>query len=244
MSSDRPLILSVDTSTSASSVALTAGGIQDGELVASVSLNGKITHSRRLLASIDWLLSESGVEICDVDGIGVGLGPGSFTGLRIGMATVKGLAMAAVKPLLGVATLDALALNCSTEKRVCVVLDARKKEVYTAWYQTDASGVMRRQTEIRAVAPDKLAAEIKEPVVMVGDGLLTYGEMFRDELGEWLTCAPVSLHYPSAVAIGLLSAEKFVRGDVLDLDSAAPRYVRASDAELSLGKKRNREDDS
>ena len=238
MSNDRPLILSVDTSTAASSAALSTGDVLDGQLIASVCLNGKITHSRRLLTSIDWLLTESAVTIGDVDAIGVGVGPGSFTGLRIGMATVKGLAMAAGKPLLGVNTLDALAVNCSSEKRVCVVLDARKKEVYTAWYIADPSGVMRRQSEIRALAPEQLAAEINEPVLMVGDGLITYGEVFREQLGQWLTCAPVSLYYPSAAAVGFLSAEKFLTNDVLDLDSAAPCYVRASDAELSLTKKK------
>ncbi len=238
MSSDHPLILSVDTSTSASSAALTAGHVHDGELIASVSLNGKITHSRRLLASIDWLLSESTVDICDVDAIAVGMGPGSFTGLRIGMATVKGLAMAAGKPLLGVPTLDALAVNCSSKQDVCVVLDARKKEVYTAWYKADSSGVQRRQSEIRALAPELLAAEIQQPVLMVGDGLITYGDVFREQLGKQLTVAPLSLHYPSAAAVGFLCAEKFINTDVLDLDTAAPCYVRASDAELSLVKKK------
>lgn len=238
MSDKRHLLLSIDTSTSASSVSLTAGDVYKGELLASLVLNSKITHSRRLLTSIEWIFAESELSIDDIDGIAVGLGPGSFTGLRIAMATVKGLAMAAGKPLLGVSTLDALAFNCSGEKPVCAVLDARKKEVYTAWYEKDEFGIMRRQGDIRAIRPEQLASEITDPVLMVGDGMFTYGNMFREKLGTLLTIAPLPLHYPTAAAIGFLCAEKLKNGDVLDLDSVAPLYVRASDAELSLVRKK------
>ncbi|MBU1231754.1 MAG: tRNA (adenosine(37)-N6)-threonylcarbamoyltransferase complex dimerization subunit type 1 TsaB [Proteobacteria bacterium] len=237
MSSERPLILAVDTATSCTSVALTAGDVHSGELLASIILNSKVTHSRRLLSALDWLLIESDVSLSDVDGLAVGLGPGSFTGLRIAMATVKGLAVATGKPLLGVSTLDALALRCTGEKRVCAVLDARKKEVYTAWYCHDEQGVLRRQGGIRALAPELLTEEIKEPVLMVGDGLFAYGPFFKERLGPLLSMAPLPLHYPSASSIGFLCCEQLLRGEIMDLDSAVPLYVRASDAELSLIRK-------
>ncbi len=237
MSTERPLILAVDTATSCSSVALTAGDVHSGELLASLTLNSQVTHSRRLLTALDWLLSESNVSFAELDGLAVGLGPGSFTGLRIGMATVKGLAMATGKPLLGVSTLDALALRCSGEKPVYALLDARKKEVYTAFYRQDGQGVLRRQGKIQALSPEQLAEEISEPIMMVGDGLFAYGHFFQERLGALLTLAPLPLHYPSADAIGFLCCEQLQKGEVMDLDSGVPLYVRASDAELSLVRK-------
>lgn len=237
MSNERPIILAVDTATSCTSVALTAGDVHAGELLATLTLNSKVTHSRRLLSALNWLLLESDVSLTEVDGLAVGLGPGSFTGLRISMATVKGLAMATGKPLLGVSTLDALALRCTGAEPVCALLDARKKEVYTAWYGQDEKGVQRRKGNIRALAPELLVEEIKESTLMVGDGLLAYGPFFQERLGSLLAMAPLPLHYPSAASLGFLSCEQLVKGEIMDLDSAVPLYVRASDAELSLKRK-------
>ncbi len=246
MSKSCPLLLALDTATSCSSVALTCGDVHDGELVASLNLNSKLTHSRRLLTGIDWLLGENRVAISDIDGLAVGLGPGSFTGLRIGMATVKGLATAMDKPLLGVSTLDALALCCLGDKPLCVLLDARKKEVYRRWYQPDAKGVYRCQGSIQALSPEELASEVCEPVLIMGDGLFSYGKIFKKISGNFVTTAPLPLNYPSAAAVGFLCCEQLSKGDFMDLESAVPLYIRASDAELSLVKKnnRNRTDDT
>lgn len=234
MSSENPLILAVDTATSCSTVALTTGDIHDGELLATLTLNSKITHSRRLLTGIDWLLSENNIACNDIDGLAVGLGPGSFTGLRIAMATMKGMVTAMHKPLLGCSTLDGVALNCSGDKPLCVLLDARKKEVYRRWYIKDTQDLYRPQGSIKALAPTALLEEITGPVLMAGDGLFAYGEFLKENLAEQLTIAPLPLHYPSATAIGFLCCEQLKQGDIMDLDSASPLYVRASDAELSL----------
>ena len=150
------------------------------------------------------------------------------------MATAKGLAATAGIPLLGISTLDALAGNCMTPRLICAALDARKKEVYVAFYRCDGMGVARRIGEIRAVDPLKLADEIHEPVLIVGDGVLVYGDHWKKELGEKVEFAPPALHYPSAAAIGLLGGEDLQNDRVLDLAAAVPLYVRASDAELSL----------
>ena len=241
MSRSRPLILALDTATACSSVALTYGDVHDGELVASLNMNSKLTHSRRLLTGIDWLLGENRIDIEGIDGLAVGLGPGSFTGLRIGMATVKGLATAMDKPLLGVSTLDALALCCPGDKPLCVLLDARKKQVYRRWYLPDARGVYRRHGNIQALSPDELASEILEPVLMVGDGLFPYGEVFNNIPGNFVTKAPLPLNYPSAAAIGFLCCEQLNKGDAMDLETAVPMYIRASDAELSLVNKEQQE---
>ena len=239
MSRQLPLVLALDTATTCCAVALTQGLGEEGRVLASLSLNSRITHSRRLLTAVDWLMKESAVDWDDLTGVAVGLGPGSFTGLRIGLATAKGMAVAAGLPLSGVPTLDALAWNCFGERPVCAVLDARKKEVYCGWYLPDDTGRPRRQGELRALAPEALAAEIKEPALFVGDGLVTYGELWRGLLGERFSQAAPTLNDPPAAAIGLLTAEQLVAGPHLVPAAVAPCYVRASDAELSLGAKQS-----
>jgi len=234
VSTERPLILAIDTATPCSSVALTIGDMHGGELVAELRLNGKVTHSRRLLSAVDWLLKQDSVSFADIDGLAIGLGPGSFTGLRIGMATVKGLATAMDKPLLGVSTLDGVALGCSGDKPLCVLLDARKKELYRRWYAPDEQGLYRSSGSIKALSPEELVAEVTEETLLAGDGLVSYGDFLRDRLGRQVRMAPRLLYYPSAAALGFLGCEQLKRGETLDVESAVPLYVRASDAELSL----------
>jgi tRNA threonylcarbamoyladenosine biosynthesis protein TsaB len=234
----KPLILALDTATDSCALALTAGTFAGGVILASLSLNSNITHSRRLLTAIDWLLAETKVEWPMIDGIAVGLGPGSFTGLRIGMATAKGLAAAAGIPLLGISTLDVLAANCMTPRLICAALDARKKEIYVAFYRYEAPGVTRRISEIRALDPFKLADEIREPVMIVGDGVTAYGEHWKKALGDRLELAPSPLYTPSAATLGLLGGEDLLADRILDLAAAVPLYIRASDAELSLEMKK------
>jgi tRNA threonylcarbamoyladenosine biosynthesis protein TsaB len=183
---------------------------------------------------IERLLHETAVTWPMLDGIAVSIGPGSFTGLRIGMATAKGLACAAEKPLLGVSTLAGLASVCSTTKLICAVLDARKKEVYSAFFRRDEDGQIRQTAKISVISPEHLAERIEEPVYMIGDAVATYGEYWREAVGNLLEFAPSQLHPPSAASLGLLAAEQLQAGKILDIGSACPSYVRASDAELGL----------
>lgn len=238
MECDHPVILAIDTATPATSLAITRGTIKDGEVLASLGLSSNVTHSRRLLASIDWLMAEVDINWTDLDGIGVSLGPGSFTGLRIGMATAKGLAMAAGLRLIGVSTLDSLAAKCVSRRLICSVLDARKKEVYAGFYRIGHDGKMANLGAIVAKSPQDLAVQIDEPVLMVGDGAVLYRELFQELIGENLQLAPATLNEPCATSLGLLSGELCIRGEVLDIDTAVPLYVRSSDAELNLKKKK------
>ena len=233
-----PLILSMDTATPCSAVALTSGTRKDGRVLASLSLTGNVTHSRRLLKAIDYLLLEAAIDWPEIAGIGVSLGPGSFTGLRIGMATAKGLATAAGKALFGISSLDSLAAKCSTSRLICVVIDARKKEVYTAFYRCNREGFAERISVMSVVAPEKLAAVITEPVVMIGDGVPVYGELFKKMLGEMVDFAPAMLHELSAASLGMLAGEKLLTGDALNVAEAVPLYIRSSDAELNLAQKK------
>jgi tRNA threonylcarbamoyladenosine biosynthesis protein TsaB len=240
MECKQSLILSMDTATPCSAVALTFGTRKGGRVLAALSLTGNVTHSRRLFTAIDYLMKETEVDWPSIAGIGVSLGPGSFTGLRIGMATAKGLAAAAGKVLLGVSTLDSLAAKCTTPRLICSVLDARKKEVYAAFYRCNAYGLSERVGDMTVMAPEKLAAAIAEPVVMVGDGAMVYGELFKRLLGEKVIFAPSQLHEPSASSLGLLAGEMLASGQHLDVAAAVPVYIRSSDAELNLLQKKNR----
>ncbi|MGW8194027.1 MAG: tRNA (adenosine(37)-N6)-threonylcarbamoyltransferase complex dimerization subunit type 1 TsaB [Desulforhopalus sp.] len=229
----------MDTATVCSTVAITAGTREDGVVVASVCLTGKVTHSRRLIRAIDLLSREAAIDMQEIAGIAVSLGPGSFTGLRIGMATAKGLAAATGKPLFGVSTLDTLAGQCTESSRlICSVLDARKKEVYSAFYRCNAEGIAQRVGEMAVMGPDRLAAAIEEPVLMVGDGAAAYRDLFTRLLGKQVHFAPSHLHTPSAATLGMIAAEKFIADDSLDIAEAVPIYIRSSDAELNLLKKR------
>ncbi len=240
MSVNQKYILAIDTATPCSTVALTNGTRNDGSVIAMLSLSSNVTHSRRLLTSIDHLLSDTGIAKDDISGYAVGLGPGSFTGLRIGMATAKGLAAASGVPLYGVSTLDIIAANCSDTRLICSVLDARKKEVYASFYRCDVAGRPHRVSDIIAVSPEMLADCIEEPVLMVGDGLSVYGELWRSALGDKITIAPAQLWSPSAATLGLLAGEDALAGTSLDVASAVPLYVRASDAELNLQMKQQK----
>lgn len=238
MESVQPVILAIDTATPATSLALTRGTRDEGVVLASLGLSSNVTHSRRLLTSIDWLMAEVDVCWADINAIGVSLGPGSFTGLRIGMATAKGLAMASGLKLIGVSTLDALAAKCVTRRLICSVLDARKKEVYAAFYRMSDFGTVEKVSEIVALSPQDLALQVSEPVVMIGDGAVVYKELFQEMLGDKLEIVAAHLNEPSATSLGMLSGEQFLNGLSLDTDTAVPLYVRTSDAELNLKKKK------
>ena len=235
MSKEYPVILALDTSTPVASVALTRGTRWDGEVLAEFSCTSRVSHSSRLLLMIEAVLREAGVERQMLGGIAVGLGPGSFTGLRIAMATAKGLVAASGLPLYGCSGLDCLAASCQSERLVCAVLDARQKEVYGALYRHDGRGDMQCSCRPQALSPQALAGMIDEPVLLVGDAVPVYGALWRQQLGGLFQAAPAFLRAPSAAVLGLLAGEAHANGQTLDVASATPLYVRASDAELNLG---------
>jgi len=229
---DSTLILAFDTATPHCSIALTSGSVVNGEVVASFSLGSGVTHSRRLLGSIEQLMQQASLTLAEVSGIAVGLGPGSFTGLRIGMATAKGLAHGAHKVLIGISSLDAIAATIRDERLICVLLDARKKEVYGRFYRLHDDGIVRPCSEQVVLPPEKIAEQIEEPVVMAGDGVDVYSDVLKEILGKKM--AQTDVRYPPAEMVGLLAGEKYRNNSFLDIAAAEPTYVRASDAELSL----------
>ena len=226
-----PVILAIETSGNCGSVALFSETRCTGE----ISLSSKTTHSRRLLKSIDWIMHECGTSWSDISAVAVSLGPGSFTGLRIGLSTAKGLAMAASLPLIGVPTLDGLAQQLAFQDTlVCPVLDARKKEIYCGLYRSrTGTPLMERVSDFMNLPPEALAAMIDEPVILVGDGLETYEAVFRQRLGgKALIPSPIAF-FPRASSIGAVAVEMWHRREFLPPENSAPIYVRLSDAELN-----------
>lgn len=227
-----PLILSIETAAGCGSVALTRGGVRDGRLIADAAVHTETSHSRQLLGSVKWVMQAAGIGWSDLDAIAVSIGPGSFTGLRIGLAAAKGIVFAAGKPLICVPTLDAVALSCPLiDGPLWCVMDARKQEVYAACYNAD--GQQTSPTE--AVRPEVLAEKIAPPAVIAGPGLAEYQHIFSRIAG--LRFIPPALSSPSAAKIGFLAADKLARGEISDPASAVPLYVRASEAEVNLKKK-------
>lgn len=231
----RPVILALETATMCGSVAL----VSEGMCLAEFSLHTGETHSRRLLAGIAWLLKETGIDWPAIDAVAVSLGPGSFTGLRIGLATAKGLAMAGETKLIGIATLDGLAAQIIADQDtlVCPVLDARKKEVYCSFYRCNDQGVPRSLEEYQVIGPAALCDRIKEPVILLGDGAELYGDLFEKELAGLLKVVPPGIYYPRAATIGFLALDKWQKKEFLNPADSEPIYIRPSEAELLLGKR-------
>ena len=174
------IVLALDTATRAPSVA-----VVDGETVlAESSLAPGETHSRTLLPLVKTLLDGAGLTFPELDLLAVGTGPGSFTGLRIGLAAAKGLAWAAGKPLVGVPTLDALALAWSGgEETVCTLIDARKGQLYAALYDLDGSESRQRRLDFGVYDVEELAGLITGETVFFGDGARAWGQALSDRLG-------------------------------------------------------------
>ena len=196
-------------------------------------LNIGATHNQRLLPGIERILADAGWSLDDLEGFAVSLGPGSFTGLRIGLSIVKGLAWSTGKPLAGVPTLDALAVNASfVPHNICPILDARKGEIYTALYRQGDEGIPQRLTSYLAIKPENLVALISETTVIIGDGLLSYGDYLKRELGNRLVLAPPHLNVIHASAVAWLGWHKLRSGESDDVSTCTPLYVRPSEAEL------------
>ena len=219
------LILALESSAKAASVAL----MQDAELLAQYSQCSGLTHSRTLLPMVEDMLKNTDKKLADVDFIAVAHGPGSFTGIRIGVSTVKGLAWASDKKCVGVSTLAAMAWHgAAAGGLVCSVMDARRSQVYNALFEIK-DGAPERLCRDRAIALSELAAELRgydREVLLVGDG----ARLSFDYLtAEGISCriAPQNLLYQSAWGVGM----EALRTEPGTADDLLPVYLRLSQAE-------------
>lgn len=214
-------------------MALTEGSRLLGELF----LDVRRPHGEWLLSAIDRLLGAAGITVAELDGFGVTLGPGSFTGLRVGLATVKGLALATGKPVAGVSTLQTLAMQAPHAARpICALLDARKKEVYAgifAWHE----GLPRPVGPERVLPPDRLSGEVADQVLFIGDGARAYRTLLARQFGARGHYLPAAYDLPRAAHAAILALQMFEAGESRPAVEVNPVYIRPSEAELnSLGR--------
>jgi len=227
-------ILGLDTATLCGSL----GIIDDDEVVAEYALHREETLSARLLPAIQTLLAEARLDLHEIDGIAVSLGPGSFTGLRVGLSAVKGLALAAEMPVAGIPTLDALAYNLPfTPYQICPLLDARKGQIYTALYKNRAGGFLEQVTPYQVLSPAALIEAIPhQETVFLGDGVEVCREVITQRLAEKALFAPLHLGFLRGTTVAELGLKRIRRGEADDISSLVPIYVRPSDAELKGGR--------
>lgn len=226
-------ILGIDTSTPESSVAL----LEDLEIRQEIVLDPPNPHSNRVLHLIDEVLTLAGVGLEAVDGFAVTRGPGSFTGLRVGMSLLEGMGLVTGKPVVGVDTLLAVAATAGDSPHpICAVLDARKKEIYTAFFRS-AEGRLSRLSEDRAIAPGRFVESLGEPALFVGYGLAVYGEFFARHLGSRYLTAPGGR--PSVAACAArIAGERLARVGAEGLgEEKNIHYLRKSEAEIQYSTK-------
>jgi tRNA threonylcarbamoyladenosine biosynthesis protein TsaB len=217
-------ILALETATLAGSVAL----LDRGRVVGQTLLDIALTHSERLMAMVDRLLVDCRVESGALDGLAVSVGPGSFTGLRVGVATAKGLGLALDLPVAPVPTLDAMAaLVPFAEQPVAPLLDARKGEVYLSLYRWTGNG-MTREWDYLALPPAEAAARLVPPVIVLGDGVDACRPYFAR--GGGVSPAPETHTVPWASVVGRIGARMLAEGRGISAEALVPLYLRPSQA--------------
>ncbi len=221
-------VLAVDTVSRSCSVSI----VEEQSVVSEVSLSIKQTHARHLMGMIETALRISGISPQAVDGYAVSTGPGSFTGMRIGISTVKGLAHASGKPAVGISSLDALShAVCHTDRLICAMLDARRGEVYYACYKCQDNQVRKLIPE-QAASPDRVVQHIHEPCILVGDGADAYCSIFEEKLGSFAHFSDSAQNFVRASIVGKLGFEKLKNTGWKTEADLTPCYLRKCDAEV------------
>jgi len=221
-------ILTIDTATSVYSIALA----EDETVLAETCGDAGPATSAKIPGQIEALLKAAGLDIGAVDAFAVTVGPGAFTGLRVGIAMVKGLAYSTGKPVIPLSSLELLALNAAESRiPVCPLFDARKSEVYSALYSF--SGGMKLLRPESAIAPADLLAQLEGPTLFIGDGAIRYRELIKESLGSRALFAEEHLHHPKASAGAALALSRFKAGQTVSPFALAPEYLRLPEAELS-----------
>ncbi len=224
-------ILGIDTSTKYAGVAL----VEDGMVLAQSSLQFMASHSEKLLPEIVHTLEIMKTPLETIDYFAVSVGPGSFTGLRVSVSTVKGLCFATGKGVIPVSTLEVLARGLPyVESLICPVLDARKKEVYTALFKWEGEKLIRIK-EDSVIKIDSLRDWLKEKTVFIGDGIYIYKDQLIQLFGNkaLFVKSPHNIPLPSLVA--LIGEEKAKEGKFISAKDLQPLYLRKSEAEIKFG---------
>ena len=222
-------ILAFETSAKAASVAL----LEDGKLVGESYQNTGLTHSQTLMVMAQDLMNQCGVSVSEVDAVAVANGPGSFTGVRIGVAAAKGFAWGKQLPCYGVSTLEAMAHSLGIwQGYVCPVMDARRNQVYNALFYANHGEITRVEAD-RAISLEDLGAQLKTlegPIFLVGDG----SSLCHNRLGGVITnlvLPPEHRIHQRATGVGLVAHKLSQAGESADANGLSPNYLRLSQAE-------------
>lgn len=223
-------ILAIDSSGLVASAAI----IEDETMIAEYTINYKKTHSQTLLPMIHEIVNMTDTDLKDIDAIAIAGGPGSFTGLRIGSATAKGLGLALDKPLISVPTVDGLAFNLfGTEKIICPIMDAKRNQVYTGIYEfkADQFHIIEKQMAVSVEEIINKLNEIGRPVIFVGDGIPVYAQAIKEQIKVDYFFAPAHLNKQRAAAVGALAKRYYLEGKEESATDHKPDYLRLSQAE-------------
>lgn len=223
-------ILALDSSGMVASVAI----IEDDTLLAEYTVNYKKTHSQTLLPMLDEAARMTELALADIDAIAVAAGPGSFTGLRIGSATAKGLGLALKKPLIPVPTVEALAYNLyDTPGLICPIMDARRNQVYTGIYRYQEHRLVTVEGQM-AIAMEELLEKLNqagEAVTFLGDGVPVFRAMIEETLKTPFSFAPAHINRQRAAAVAALGLLYYKEGKIEAAAEHRPDYLRVSQAE-------------
>ena len=226
------LILALDTSAKPVSCAL----IRDEQILGCYYSHSNLTHSQTLMSMVEHLLKTSDVSVGELDAVAVNAGPGSFTGVRIGVSAVKGIAFTHNLPCISVSTLECMSENIAAEDAViCGVMDARCSQVYTALFERK-NGVVNRITEDEAITIAELADRLgmlNRPVILVGDGSAMCYSALADKVPN-VTLAPPAVRYQTAAATAVVAQKKWEAGETVSADALLPLYLRLPQAEREL----------
>lgn len=223
-------VLAIDSSTSVAAIAIA----ENDHLIYEIYLNRDKTHSQKLMSMVESALTHAELTLQDIDVFGVAHGPGSFTGLRIGVAAIKAFCHTTGKPAVAVNTLDALGFNIPYFSGiVCPIMDARREQVYTATYIWK-NGCLMRQSEYMVLHIQeymKFLEQKQGPILFVGDGVPLYGVQFQKYLGDRVLLAPFTCRMQQASSIAFLTLQDVQKGKVTDYNFLAPFYLRKPQAE-------------
>mgnify|MGYP000266138195 FL=1 len=229
-------ILAIDSSGLVATVAVVEEENEISKTIAEYTINYKKTHSQTLLPMLDEIVKMTDMNLDTIDAIAVAGGPGSFTGLRIGSATAKGLGLALKKPLIHIPTVDGLAYNlCYTDRIICPIMDARRNQVYTGIYQMDGDKLQVLEAQM-AVEIDELAKKLctyGKPVIFLGDGVPVHKDRLEKELmtNYDIAFAPAHMNQQRAAVVGALGIQYYKEGKTETAMEHKPDYLRVSQAE-------------
>ena len=224
------IVLGIDTATPKAGIAVVRGK----DTLASIFTDGGKTHSETLLSSLTSLIDKAGIALGDVDLFALGLGPGAFTALRVGVTTVKALSYGLGAPVVGISTLDVLAMGAAKydggyKGLVAPVIDARKGEVYTAIFKADGVGDIERIGDYMNLTPEELFNSISFDILVLGNGVSVLG----NDLKSNIIVAPKKFWDPDPSVLSFMAIEKFHKGGGDDPSKITPLYIRRSDAEAN-----------